>query len=302
MALALVVAPAAGAVEGSGGAGLWEPTHTPDPTECGIGSRDANGFCTINDNGSVALGVKFTTSKNVDAVGIRIYRVDAGAVSGTLWTAAGTALATGTFSSFTPNGWQDLKFTNPVPISPGQTYVASYFAPNADYAYEYEFFTASALTVGPITALKSMDAGGNGVFVYADSFPSATYRDLNYWVTPLWAYRFAGFFQPVDNAIWNQAKAGSAIPVKFSLGGDQGLNIFKAGYPKAIPMACDSSATADTVEETVTAGGSGLTYDAAADQYTYVWKSNKSWANKCYMFDLGLNDNSIHTFAVRFFK
>ena len=37
---------------------------------------------------------------------------------------------------------------------------------------------------------------------------------------------FSGFFQPVDDPEGlNVAKAGSAIPVKFSLAGDQGLQI-----------------------------------------------------------------------------
>jgi hypothetical protein len=40
-------------------------------------------------------------------------------------------------------------------------------------------------------------------------------------------YDFDGFFNPVDNPdVLNRVKAGSAIPVKFSLGGDQGLDIF----------------------------------------------------------------------------
>jgi hypothetical protein len=41
-------------------------------------------------------------------------------------------------------------------------------------------------------------------------------------------YVFLGFFQSVDNTIWNSVQAGSAIPVKFSLNGNQGLNIFAA--------------------------------------------------------------------------
>jgi hypothetical protein len=46
------------------------------------------------------------------------------------------------------------------------------------------------------------------------------------------AYTFAGFFAPVDNRpIRNTVKAGSAVPVKFSLAGDHGLAIFTAGYP-----------------------------------------------------------------------
>ena len=44
-------------------------------------------------------------------------------------------------------------------------------------------------------------------------------------------YSFNGFFQPVDNLLLNVAKAGSAIPVKFSLGGNVGLGIFRADLP-----------------------------------------------------------------------
>jgi hypothetical protein len=43
----------------------------------------------------------------------------------------------------------------------------------------------------------------------------------------------------VDNLpVLNKANAGQAIPVMFSLGGNKGLDIFAAGYPKSqvIPM------------------------------------------------------------------
>jgi hypothetical protein len=32
---------------------------------------------------------------------------------------------------------------------------------------------------------------------------------------------------------------------------------------------------------TATAGDSGLSYDAATDQYTYVWKTDKTWSGTC---------------------
>src|SRR5439155_10377852 len=45
-------------------------------------------------------------------------------------------------------------------------------------------------------------------------------------------FNFTGFFQPVDNPpVYNRVKAGSGIPVKFSLGGDQGLDIFATDFP-----------------------------------------------------------------------
>jgi hypothetical protein len=109
------------------------------------------------------------------------------------------------------------------------------------------------------------------------------------------AYDFRGFFQPIDNLpVVNGAKAGSAIPIKFSLGGDQGLAIFASGYPRSQVIACESTDAVDGVEETVTAGSSSLTYDATADQYVYVWKTDKSWAGTCRQLVVKLVDGTYH--------
>jgi len=116
-------------------------------------------------------------------------------------------------------------------------------------------------------------------------------------------YSFSGFFSPVDNLpTFNTVKAGQAIPVKFSLHGYQGLNIFAAGYPASMSIACDTIASADTVEETVTAGKSSLSYDRASDQYTYVWKTDSKWAGTCRQFVLRLNDGTIRYANFNFTK
>ena len=112
---------------------------------------------------------------------------------------------------------------------------------------------------------------------------------------PIPAYSFSGFFQPVDNLpVLNSVKAGQAIPVKFSLGGDQGLNVFEANYPKSQVIPCDSTAPVDGIEQTVTAGSSSLSYDPASDMYTYVWKTEKAWANTCRQLVVKLNDGTFH--------
>jgi hypothetical protein len=114
-------------------------------------------------------------------------------------------------------------------------------------------------------------------------------------------YNFTGFFQPVDNLpTLNSVKAGQAIPIKFSLGGDQGLDIFFSGYPLSRQIACNSGAPLDDIEQTVTAGGSSLSYDATADRYTYVWKTNKTWAGTCRQLVVTLKDGSIHTANFKF--
>ena len=66
--------------------------------------------------------------------------------------------------------------------------------------------------------------------------------------------------------------------MKFSLGGDMGLNIFKAGYPKVYAYDVGSKTATAPIELTVTAGNSSLSYDSSSGQYIYVWKTDKGWA------------------------
>jgi uncharacterized protein len=107
-------------------------------------------------------------------------------------------------------------------------------------------------------------------------------------------FHASGLFQPVDNEPHvNIAKAGSAIPVKFSLTGNQGLNIFAAGYPISAKKACDSAEPTDAIEQTVNAGSSSLSYDATTDTYNYVWKTDKTWAGSCRQLTLVLVDGTI---------
>ena len=106
-------------------------------------------------------------------------------------------------------------------------------------------------------------------------------------------YNFSGFFPPVDTPpTLNLVNAGSAIPVKFSLNGDNGLNIFAAGYPVSQQITCSDGAPVSEIEETVTAGNSSISYNAAPDQYTYVWKTKKDWAGECRTFRVTFDDGT----------
>jgi hypothetical protein len=109
-------------------------------------------------------------------------------------------------------------------------------------------------------------------------------------------YPFAGFYAPVDNgSTVNAVKAGAAVPVRFSLGGDNGLNIFWSGYPRVQVMLCATGGLVDVIEETVNAGGSSLSYDPTAGRYTYVWKTDKSWAGTCRQLQVKLADGETYT-------
>jgi hypothetical protein len=115
-------------------------------------------------------------------------------------------------------------------------------------------------------------------------------------------YGFSGFFQPVDAlpAI-NSVKAGSAVPVKFSLSGNQGLDIFARNSPSSVAGSC-AGASESAIEETVTAGNSSLQYDATTGQYIYVWKTDKSWVGQCRTLQVRLKDGTAAKVAVFKFK
>jgi hypothetical protein len=112
------------------------------------------------------------------------------------------------------------------------------------------------------------------------------------------AYAFDGFFAPIDNGgVYNSVKAGQIVPVRFSLSGDLGLDVLAAGSPSSRPVACASDNTSDPVEETLTAGASGLSY--ANGHYTYAWKTDETWTG-CRMLTVTLTDGVSHTALFKF--
>ena len=107
--------------------------------------------------------------------------------------------------------------------------------------------------------------------------------------------QFGGFEPPVTGDAPNLATAGSAVPVKFSLAGFRGLDIFAAGSPSVRSVSCDGVVGAEVVEETVSAGASSLTYDATTDLYTYVWKTDRGWLNTCRSLTLTFTEGTVQS-------
>jgi hypothetical protein len=133
-----------------------------------------------DDSSPNNIGVEFQAASNGTISGIRFYKEpdDTGTHTGTLWTAGGTELATGTFTNEPTEGWAELDFSTPVPVTAGTTYVASYHTGTGHYAFTSGGL-ASAVTNGPLTALA-----GGGVYAYGSSntFPTNTYDASNFWV------------------------------------------------------------------------------------------------------------------------
>jgi hypothetical protein len=111
-------------------------------------------------------------------------------------------------------------------------------------------------------------------------------------------FGFGGFAAPVAAPpALNTVRAGAAVPLKFSLDGNRGLDIFVSGYPRVVERSgCSGSATG-AIEPTISTGDGALTYDPLADRYTYVWKTQKAWAGSCRRLELKFYDGGTEAYA-----
>jgi hypothetical protein len=163
-----------------------------------------------------------------------------------------------------------------------------------------------ATCLGSVDSATNVDTSSVGPHTFTvdatDNVSNAAEASAGYSV--IWPY--SGFFAPVNNKdadgnyVLNTTKAGSAIPVKFSLGGDRGLNVLAAEYPGSGSIACNNTATTEAVEQTVTAGSSALSYDSTSSTYIYVWKTAKSWSGTCRQLTVKLTDGTVHKASFKF--
>jgi len=143
-----------------------------------FGSTAVPDIDTYSDN-PVELGIKFSASTSGTITGIRFWKnlINTGTHTGNLWTSTGTLLASATFANETASGWQEVLFSQPVQITAGTTYVASYHS-NQAYSAGSGYFV-SPFTNGSLTAPASA-----GVYAYGSNsiFPNQTFNRENYWV------------------------------------------------------------------------------------------------------------------------
>jgi VCBS repeat-containing protein len=145
------------------------------------------------DASAIEVGVKFYSEIDGFITAVRFYKSAAnnGTHTGTLWTAGGTLLATGTFTNETAVGWQELRFNNPVPILANTIYVASYHTNVGHYSGDIAYFADSGVNSPPLHAPAS-GASANGVFTYGTSaFPTTSFHAGNYWVDVTFAQSVA---------------------------------------------------------------------------------------------------------------
>jgi hypothetical protein len=94
-------------------------------------------------------------------------------------------------------------------------------------------------------------------------------------------YRFSGLLPPIlSPPTFNSVRAGSTVPLRFSLGGNQGLDIFANDFPKSRDVNCATGA-GNGGFEIVPPGSSTLSYDPRTGEYQLGWQTLSSWAGTC---------------------
>jgi hypothetical protein len=89
---------------------------------------------------------------------------------------------------------------------------------------------ADLSAAAPDPCVASRSTGSDG-----DVLVSVRTTHFSRWNFARPAYAFGGFLRPLAAApTVNVLAAGRAVPLKFSLGGDHGLDIFQPGYPAQV--------------------------------------------------------------------
>ena len=219
----------------------------------------------VVDPNAVELGVKFTSEVNGFITGIRFYKGagNTGTHIGNLWTSGGAQLATATFTGETATGWQQVNFASPVAITANTVYVASYFAPNGNYAADSQFFASTGVYNAPIRLLQDGPSGGNGVYAYgsASSFPNATYQSTNYWVDVV--------FNTVGPADTTPPTVTSTMPANGATGVAMGATL-NVTFSEALDPASVSTDTIGLVGPGSVAVAGAVSYNAATHTATFT--------------------------------
>ena len=112
-------------------------------------------------------------------------------------------------------------------------------------------------------------------------------------------YDFGGFGPPVDAMPdLNRVKAGQAVPMKFMLNDDYGIDIIAPGYPMSREIDCGDLSVIGDAEFAPSDDDVGLTYEDG--QYKWVWKTSKAYGSSCRQFVIQLTDGGMHYANFRF--
>jgi hypothetical protein len=108
-------------------------------------------------------------------------------------------------------------------------------------------------------------------------------------------FDFVGFLWPVKNRPEvNEWHAGVPVPIRFELGGNQGLDVVEDGWPQVAVVSCDFTEEPESGESARHPRWfRELVYKKRKQRYLFLWKTDKSWAGSCRQFMLKLKDGTI---------
>jgi hypothetical protein len=212
------------------------------------------------DSAALEVGVKFRSQVAGRITKLRFYKgaTNTGAHVGHLWTRTGTLLATATFTNETATGWQEVTLATPVATNANTTYVASYYAPNGNYAVNEDYFAGAGVDSPPLRALTDGEDGGNGVYGYGapGTFPTGTFRSEQYWVDVVFDTGSA----PPDNT---PPTVTSTQPTNNATGVAPGANL-TATFSEAIDPASITTSTVTLRDPSNNIVPAAVSYDAAS--------------------------------------
>jgi len=259
---------------------------------CSLLGPAVPGQLSADDSSGIELGMAFSPSADGEVTGVRFYKGpgNTGTHTGALWDGSGNQLAAATFTNETDEGWQQVQFDKPVPVTAGDTYVVSYVAPNGHYSYTSDYFD-DPVTVGPLTARNTR----NGLYSYGGGFPTSAWNHTNYFVDVVFTKSAAPLnvtdespgpgFMAVPTGSTISATYSRAIQpgaqVKVTASGQQiaGSTALSADGTKL--TFTPSASLATQTQYTVTVSGASTSDGVTADDATWGFTTAGSTANDC---------------------
>jgi methionine-rich copper-binding protein CopC len=270
----------------------------------------------VNDPGAIELGVRFYSDADGFISGVRFYKGPGN--TGThlvhLWANDGTLLGTATVTNETATGWQQANFPTPIAISANTLYVASYYAPNGDYAATGGYFT-TATNSGTLHAPANGSNGSNGLYRYGTGggFPTNSYNSTNYWVDPIYTQTIGDTTPPTVTSVLpvSGSTAPTTTPISVTFSEDVKSTSISIGVTDSAGNIVGGTVTyngttrtatfqpnlplSPTTTYTVTVSGvTDLSGNALASK-TYAWsfKTGNTWVQSSFAdFSAGTNNGT----------
>lgn len=297
---------------------------------CSIFGATAPKIASSGDPSAAELGVRFVALADGFVTGVRFFKGagNSGTHVGSLWSSAGERLAQASFVDESATGWQSVRFTSPVAVAAGQSYVASYTAPTGNYALESWGFAARSKESGALLVEGGYGAPAGGLYANPGTFPNQSFQNANYFVDVTFTTTDSSALialnqWPLPGA--SSTPASTTVSAKFSkplAAGTAALTLKDAnGTPVAGATAYDAStrtvtftpttALAGFVKHTAKVSGSDAQGNpvSSGDTWTFttVKPPNPPGVCPCTLFDDSLvptlledADRSAVTLGVRF--